>query len=214
MKSFKAKLESSQIDHMVYHSQYNRFWKWKIGVESGGKEHILDGKHRDVACRMLLGILPGWQTYRGITCDYVGRLPVSLSNIAHAYNQIRNYSLLDFDQVPTAPLQLIWHELGCVKTASGNRRQLGEYSVIAICKPLMFLWGQTLPFDSRNRENLYVFPYGGSWYFDWWMDTMKSLQKDLMSSLAVVNYCNSKTVQIHGSNYVVPYGRFLDIYYF
>lgn len=214
LKSFKGEIESYSKNYMTYDSQYNDFWKWKIHIEEGGKGHILDGNHRDDACSKLLDILPGWQTWRGVECDYMKMLPVALSNTANAYDQIRNYSLLDFDKIPDEPLELIWHELGRVKTESGDRREGGDYLVISICKPLMFLWGQTPPFDSRNRDKMYLFPLGARWDFEWWKEALGDLQKELLRHTKVVSYCREKAVEIYGSDYVIPYGRFLDIYYY
>jgi len=212
LKSFKTKLESSG---MVNDIGYNVFWRWKIGVEANGKEHILDANHLADTSRKLLNILPGWQTYRGVECDYATWLPVSLNNIAGAYDQIRNYSLLDFDKIPDKPLKLIWHELGRVKTGSGKRTEEGDYLVISVCKPLMFIWGQTLPFDSRNRKNIvYLFPLGALWDFTWWKEALEDLQKELLKHKGIIAYCRKKAIEIYKSDYVIPYGRFLDIYYF
>jgi hypothetical protein len=212
LESFRAKLESGMVA-TVYGSQYNGFWGWKIEVEASGREHILDERRKNDAARKLLDILPGWQTYRGVDCDYYTWLPISLSNIAEAYNEIRDWTLLDFDKMPLEPLELIWHELGRVKTTSGKRNGLGEYYVIAVCKPLMFLWGQTPAFDSVNRDELYI-SHGASWCFEWWVDELKDLQKKLVKDPAIVAYCRQKALGIYGPNYVVPYGRFLDIYYY
>ena len=212
LESFRAKLESSMIS-TVYGSQYNGFWAWKIEVEASGREHILDEGHRDEAARKLLNILPGWQTYRGVDCNYYKWLPASLSSMADAYGQIRNQTLLDFGKIPVEPLELIWHELGRVKTTSGKRDGLGEYYVIAVCKPLMFMWGQTPAFDSVNRDELCI-SYGGSWLFEWWVHELEDLQKKLLKDPAIVAYCKEKALEIYGSDYVVPYGRLLDIYYY
>jgi len=215
LKSFKTKLESSAMNGMVNDSEYNGFWKWKIEVEANGKGHILDNSHRDDTSKKLLDILPGWQTYRGVECNYRTWLPVSLSNIANAYDQIRNYSLLDFHKIPDAPLKLIWHELGRVKTESGNRTAQGDYPVISVCKPLMFIWGQTLPFDSKNRDNIvYLFPLGALWDFKWWKEALEDLQKELLRHRSIIAYCRKKAIKIYKSDYVIPYGRFLDIYYY
>ena len=213
MKSFRNELESDRKKHMLYDSPYNDFWKWKIEVEGNGRGNILDDNHRRDTGRKLLDILPGWQTYHGVKCDYETWLPVSLNNIANAYGQIRNCSLLDFDRISDEPLKLVWHELGRVKTESGNRTTMGEYSVIAVCKPLMFIWGQTPPFDSINRGKMYL-PYGNSWCFEWWKEALEDLQKELFGCTAVISYCKKKATQIYKSEYVVPYGRFLDIYYY
>jgi hypothetical protein len=213
LTSFRTAIELYEQRSSPYHSQFNDFWKWKIGIEQNSRAQILDHEHINDACERLLSILPGWQTYRGVDCDYRRRLPFSLSNIVDAYDQIREYNLLDFDKIPSEPLELIWHELGRVKTESGNRTADGEYFVIAVCKPLMFIWGQTLPFDSKNRDNMFI-PYGASWDFEWWRQTLEGLQKDLLGNMAVASYCKEKAIQIYNSDYVVPYGRFLDIYYY
>lgn len=216
--SFVTKLNSPGMNAMVNEESYNDFWKWKIELEIGGRGHILDDKHRDEACKRLLDILPGWQTYRKVKCDYKKWLPVSLARIAGAYDDVRKHSLLDFDKITREPLELIWHELGRVKTQSGNRDARGEYFVIAVCKPLMFIWGQTPPFDSINRahivrQKLYNLPGGGRWPFDWWYLILKDLQDDLLRDSAVIRYCHSRARQLYGSAGIVPYGRFLDIYY-
>jgi hypothetical protein len=213
LSSFTRKLESPTMSPMVYERSYNDFWAWKVEAEASGKEHILDERHRDEACRKLLHILPKWQTYRGVKCDYKRWLPVSLCNVARAYDRIRNQSLVDFHKIPIGLLEWIWHELGRVKTASGSRSGQGEYYVIAVCKPLMFLWGQTPPFDSINRTKMGLLEYGASWNFREWVNIMKGLQRHLLNDAAVINYCRSKALEIYGSQYVVPYGRFLDIYY-
>jgi hypothetical protein len=207
------------MNAMINERPYNDFWNWKIGVEIGVRGHILDDKHKDEACRRLLNILPSWQTYRGVKCNYKKWLPASLSRIADAYENVRKYSLLDLDKIPREPLELIWHELGRVKTQSGNRNAQGRYFVIAVCKPLMFIWGQTPPFDSRNRshiirEKLYKLSYGGRWLFDWWYLILKDFQRDLLQSPTVIHYCQSKAKQIYGSVSIIPYGRFFDIYYY
>jgi len=195
--------------------RYTHFWQWKLRIEASGREHILDHKHRSKACAELLEILPSWQTYRGVRCEYKDWLPASLNNIADAYNQIRNYSLLDFDKIPRQSLNYIWHELGRVKTLSGNQTPRGRYHIIAVCKPLMFIWGQTPPFDSRNRKNMNLYSYGNSWDFQQWWNAMNGLSKShLAAKTTVISICKQAAAKMYGYNYVVPYGRFLDIYYF
>jgi hypothetical protein len=134
---FKKKMQSK--DYMTYRSQYNSFWQWKICVEESGKNNILDDRHRAATCRKLLDILPGWQTWRGAECDYESVFPVALSNIADCYDEIRQYSLLNFNEIPDKLLEEIWHELGRVKEEFGTRRIKGDYFIISVCKPLMFL---------------------------------------------------------------------------
>jgi len=215
LASFSIKLKSYGVNYPRYYEEYNDFWKWKIEVEATGKGHILDNSHLAATSSKLLDILPGWQTYRGVECDYRTWLPVSLRYIADAYDQIRKYSLLYFGKIPDGPLEYIWHELGRVKTVNGNRREAGDYSVISVCKPLMFIWGQTPPFDSRNRRNMHIFPYRTSWEFKSWKEELGNLiTKRVLGKTNVIDYCRNKAKEIYKSEYIVPYGRFLDIYYF
>ncbi len=209
--SYKAKLESNP---MLYDIQYNNFWKRKIEIEACSTGHILDDNHRDDTCKKLLEILPGWQTYRGVQCDYATWLPISLANIADAYNQIRNYDLLNLNKIHNKPLKLIWHELGRVKTKFGKRNKTGDYSIISVCKPLMLLWGQTPPFDSIPRRNLSLSILGSSWDFGCWKVALQGLQKELLKNPNVTKYCRKKAIKIYNSAYIIPYGRFLDIYYY
>lgn len=211
--SLVTKLHAPVMHAMLYEESYNDFWKWKIGVEVGGSCHVLDDQHRDSACARLLNVLPSWQTYRGVKCDYRSWLPVSLSSIADAYGQIRKYDLRSFDRIPMGLLEFIWHALGRVKTVSGSRRQRGDYHVIAVCKPLMFVWGQTPPFDSINRKAMKLASYGNSWDFQRWVSVVTGLRSQVLNDAGVVSVCEQEAVRIYGSKDIVPYGRFLDIYY-
>jgi hypothetical protein len=221
LASFKKKIESK--GYMTYRSQYNSFWEWKIGVEKDGKSHILDDEHRANACSRLLDILPGWQTWRGTECDYSSVFPVALSNISGDYDQIRQYSLLNFNQIPDKPLKAIWHELGRVKEKSGIGRIRGDYFIISICKPLMFLWGQTLAFDSKTRKTIRAdhsltlttsIPRGSRWEFSQWKAIVNDFQRELSSKLEITQFLEQKAIEVFNSNLIVPYGRYLDIYYF
>jgi hypothetical protein len=221
LTSFKAKLQSKS--NMNYRSQYNSFWQWKVEVEKEPKSHILDDEHRADTCRKLLDILPGWQTWRGAKCDYQKVFPVALGNIASSYSQVRQYSLLDFDEIPTEPLEEIWHELGRVKEELGTRTARGDYFIIAICKPLMFLWGQTLAFDSRNRKGIrrdhslsltISIPRAVRWEFSKWKAIMSNFQSELCSKPAIISFLQQNAGKAFNSNLAIPYGRYLDIYYF
>ena len=111
-------------------------------------------------------------------------------------------------------MEFIWHELGRVKTISYKQSVNGEYPIIAVCKPLMFIWGQVPPFDSINRKKMNLASYGNSWSFQQWMRTMIGLKSLLLANNAVINLCKQETLRVYGSNYIVPYGRLLDIYYY
>jgi len=224
LKGFNDKFESTRTscDFEKYDREYNDFWQWKIATEKNGTSHILDGEHLPQTCQKLLNILPGWKTWRGVQCKYQKLFPIALGNISTAYNEIRKYSLLEFATIPEEPLKLIWHELGRVKEEFGCRRDRGDYFVIPICKPLMFLWGQTLPFDSRNRENikgdsllrLEIRILGRRWYFCEWKRVLTDFNKKLSANAELLSYCTEKAKEIYKSEYAIPYGRFLDIYYF
>lgn len=221
LQSLKTALQSNV--NMTYRSQYNNFWQWKVAVEKNPGSHILDDSNRAQACKKLLDVLPSWQTWRGSPCNYEKAFPIALTNIADAYAQIRQYSLLNFNAVPTKPLQHIWSELGRVKEQSRRSRPQGDYFVIAVCKPLMFLWGQTLAFDSKNRTNIRKdaslsltapIPRRGRWEFSEWRATMSDFQRLLCGQSAIVTHIQQSAAVAFGSTLVIPYGRYLDIYYF
>ena len=130
------------------------FWKWKLEIETDGK-HILDDNFREKTFRKLSFILPRWQTYRPFSSSQCLRiLKNSLERVSDAYSTIKGYSLLEFNEIPDEPLELIWHELGRTKEEHGNKNHGGWYYTVAVCKPLMLLWGQTLAYDSIVRENV------------------------------------------------------------
>jgi len=177
----------------------------------------------DDACKRLLGILPRWQTYRGVKCNYEKGLPIALSRIFDAYNEIRRYSLLEFHQIPDATLRFIWDVLGRVKEESGKRRANQDYFIIAVCKPLMFLWGQTLAFGSINRINIRKdaslqltnrLQRGSRWTYSQWKAVMQDFQRELLQNPEIISHCQSHSRRVFGSDSIVPYGRYLDIYYY
>ena len=223
VSNIKTRLDSYSKNYIRYNSEYNGFWRWKIKVEEDGSKNILDDNHRDETYKRLLEILPGWQTYRGVECDYKTSLPVSLNNIAEAYDHIRNYSLLDLNEMNNEHLELIWHELGRVKTDSGIRRKEGDYHVISVCKPLMFIWGQTPAFDSRNRKEMMMdssllftaaLPRRARWQIQEWRMALEDLRKAWSKDEELINCLRDEAIRIFGSDHVIPYGRFLDIFYF
>jgi len=211
IENFERKIESKQ--YMTYHSDFNKFWQWKMHVELKDGEHILDDNHIEEASAQLLDILPSWQTWRGVNCDYRRRLPIALSNIAEDYNSIRSFDLTQFDKVPNQSLAHIWHELGQVKTDDGQERQIGDYLVIAICKPLMLLWGQTPGYDKENRDNMDGV-LDRRMILQEWLDALGHERKQLMHNPQIIQYCINLTKKLYGDTKIIPYGRFLDIYYY
>jgi len=221
---FKYKVELSiNKDSASYITQYNDFWKWKISVERHSKGHILDAEHMDYTRKRLMAILPGWQTYRGAKCSYEKELPIALGRIVDAYNEIKQYSLLEFHKVPDDLLRFVWDTLGRVKEDSGVSRTDLDYFVIAVCKPLMFLWGQTLAFDSINRINInkdrslqftLQLLRRSRWTYSYWKSVMQDFQRELLQKPDIIDYCKSHSCRVFGSNSIIPYGRYLDLYYY
>ncbi|MFC1945434.1 hypothetical protein ACFLWF_01625 [Chloroflexota bacterium] len=222
--SFRNKIGFSPTKRSIsYIKQYNDFWSWKIGVEQHNCDHILDTKHIDETHKRLIDILPRWQTYRGVNCNYKSDLPLALKTISDAYNRIRKYSLLDFQQIPDEPLHFIWDILGRIKEKNGSARSNSDYFVISVCKPLMFLWGQTLAFDSINRINIQKDKsleltqphiYESRWPYLFWKTVMQDLQREMLKSQGVVDYSMSHSYENYGTNLTVPFGRYLDLYYY
>ena len=213
---FQSRIESFSKE---YGKDFSNFWKWKVTVEAQKGSTILDARYRTETYYRLSSILPRWQTYRpkdNTPCLEV--LRTSLGTIAEAYAQLRNYSLLDFEQVPRQIIALIWQELGKAKEAKGQTNDFGSYNVIAVCKPLLFLWGQTLAFDSKVRKSLPrnypINRYSWNWTLDEWMRVMTSLSRDLKRDTNTIDFIKQKSAEWYGKEAPVPYGRLLDIYYF
>ncbi len=217
---FKSKIESMSIS--TYTSQFNIFWKWKINIESHSSAHILDKYHLEETAKRLLDILPGWQTYRGTDCDYRQYLPQALVNISDDYDLLRQYDIFDIDLISNDSLNRVWHELGRVKESCGKRDAEGRYFIIAICKPLMLLWGQTPALDSKNRKNMKKDPDIVSsckiptnrWSFEAWRGILIHLKNELQTHQDIMNYCRAKSKELFNLDAQIPFGRFIDSYYF
>lgn len=204
-------------DHLDFASDFEEFWGYKLRTETRNS-HLLDESFRIETYRRLSQILPKWKAYRGVPrIRWREVLKDSLKNMAEAYNVVRNYSLLEFDDVPIEPLHLIWHELGRVKERNGNRNANGRYYVIAITKPLMFLWGQTLAFDSNVRSHaplsFKVRKYRTRWSFEDWRRIMMKFQDGLRQQPEDIAFIRQVSHEKYGEYSVVPYGQFLDLYY-
>lgn len=210
LEEFRTKLRTR------YMSKFDGFWRWKIKTETKG-EHILDDNYRNQACSKLWSILRGWQAYRPYDSDACLRvLKGALKKMADSYNQIRTYSLLEFDKVPDKPLNMIWHELGRVKESGGRKNKHGYYYIVSLSKHLMFLWGQTLAFDSRVRTRMpwsFNVSRDNRWPFEEWKRVLADVQKNLKQEPEVVAALKRESLKRYGTESIVPYGRFLDVYY-
>jgi len=208
----RRRITSFPSDYMW---DFDMFWRRKLEIEAG-EGHILDDNHRGETYVMLRGILRRWQAFRPFdTVRCLSMLKRALLNISSAYDEIREYELLRFSDIPLEPLELIWDELGVVKHG-GVRHPRKRYYVISICKPLMLLWGQTLAFDERVRRNLppeYRAPRGRTWDFWTWRRVMVRIQEDLKSSPGFLRAIREEAERAYGRGHIIPYGRFLDIYY-
>lgn len=206
--------------HLVtkpYTDSFDDFWKWKCKHETKTEhEHILDDNHRADTYNMLCDMAGKWQVYRPQKSGWREGLKISLEKIAKAYDQIRGHSLLEIDKIPQEPLKSIWHELGRIKSDNSDGCY---YYTVAITKPLMFLWGQTLAFDSNVKKTMsdIKIPKGKikatTWNFETWTTSLKRFSNILKQDPEVVKFIGEKSAELYGPGCVIPYGRFLDIYY-
>jgi len=139
----------------------------------------------------------------------------SIEKISDSYDRIRNFSLTEFDKIPEKDLKIIWVEFGKIKDQDTSNFY-GEL-VMTITKPLMFLWGQTPAFDSVVRAKMPLFNYQGfsntRWEFRLWLRVMKELQNYLNDNAELTNTFRKKSQEKYGTNQIVPFGQFLDLYY-
>jgi hypothetical protein len=199
---------------------FHQFWKWKLNVESN-KESILAPNYINETFRRLRRALPKWRTYRPFkSTECLNTLRISLERISEAYLEIRNVDLLGLRRAPLEQLRLIWHELGRAKEQAGRANTQGRYYIVAVSKPLLFLWGQTLAFDSIVRANIPRFGLCSSlindtrWDFETWIGIMENLASLLRNKPCAIDAFKKEAEKKYGRDSIVPYGRFLDIYYY
>lgn len=214
MRDLEKKLDSFPNNY-AEHFQY--VWNWKCDIESGS-DHILDENNLEKTFDKLTDILPRWQTYRPRkNRDAFFTLQKSLKTIQNDYDTIRKYSLIEFEEIPQEPLIKIWNELGRVKEPNGEINSKNEYYIIAVCKPLMLLWGQTLAFDKKVRDNLpnsFQFPRKSwRWTYRQWHNTMVQISKKVNQNDDFISFVENNTRTRYRHEKPVPYGRYLDIYY-
>ena len=204
-------------DRKSYPHCFSEFWKWKLQTENKS-EHILNAHNLDRTYTKLGRTLKFWQWHRPSKfSDLAPRLKNALEKIQESYDQIREYSLLEFDRVPSEPLESIWHELGCVKEPDQYPNPGGYYPAMATTKPLMFLWGQTLAFDSWVRGFMPKFSLSGltdnKWSFETWKNVMMKFQEMLKQQPDIVELFEKLSLEEYGTDSIVPYGQFIDLYY-
>ena len=198
-------------------NSFCRFWNWKVRTESSN-QHILDSRNINETFSLLSPTLRQWRWSRPKNHQNLAvELEKALMGIQRSYDKIRRFSLLDFDMVPDEALRQIWDELGKVKPPKKGSN--GEYSVMAVTKPLMFLWGQTPAFDSQVREKMsgelkLSALDNDRWTFDDWHEAMESLQEILKKDKSFVKHLGETSEKEYGENSAVPYGRFIDTYFY
>jgi len=178
---------------------------------------MLLNQYVEQAYNKLCRTLKLWQWHRPDRfSELAERLRGVLERISYSYNQIRNFSLLEFSDIPQEPLEIIWHELGCVKAVE-VKNPGGYYLVMATTKPLMFLWGQTLAFDSIVRWYMPRFNIVGLrndyWSFETWKKVLLEFQELLLKQPEVVQLFDKISRKEYGTDSIIPYGQFLDLYY-
>jgi len=210
----ERKLQSFPKEYM---RDFDYFWTWKLQVETEAM-HILDEAHRKIAYSKLVQVLARWQAYRRSRNPNPWlTLKHSLDRISEYYNHIRKYSLLEFHNIPDDALEFIWHELGRVKEYESERNSSGRYYVISVCKPLMLVWGQTPAFDSNVRAHI-AYTHNclsrNRWTFEEWKEMMSEMKEEISHDQEILGFMRRKSLEKYGNDVIVPYGRFLDIYYF
>jgi hypothetical protein len=204
-----------KIDSTTYPFSFAEFWRRKIRLENQ-VDHILSERHIHVTYGKLSQTLKAWQWNRPYEfAKFAPGLRTALANMGESYNAVRNYSLLDFHKVPQNHLELIWNELGAVKELGKN--DYGLYFVMAATKPLMFLWGQTLAFDSVVRRLMPRFEMTGlgscNWTFKTWKAVMTRFSEAVGDELELVDIMKELSLKEYGTDSMVPYGQFMDMYY-
>ena len=107
--------------------------------------------------------------------------------------------------------------MGRTKEENGKKNEEGAYYIVAIAKPLMFLWGQTLAFDSIIRKLIPCLNIpkirNPVWTYEMWKNVMTFFQHSISNQANFVKLCGEISKNEFGSKKIVPYGQFLDLYY-
>ena len=201
-----------------YESDFDTFWRWKIHVESDNA-HILDKMHFNETFHKLSRVLSGWQYARGADAesDVWNNLKDSLWKISSEYAELRQFSLLDLENIDIRLLEKIWNQMCSIKEY--HNQPTDTPLIMSIGKPLMLLWGQTTALDSKVRKNLYneyslTFFNVNRWTFKQWLGSLYLNYKFLKENSYFIDVIDKKSLEKYGVTQPVPYGRFLDIYYF
>lgn len=199
----------------AYNRVFDDFWRYKSAVEGQGGA-LLDGSHFARTAERLMEALRSFQAYRPVPyVEWSRRFTPALMRARGALTEIQSYSLLELDRVDKDCLKTIWAELGRVKDVSHSL--LGWTYVVGIGKPLMFLWGQSPRFDSKNRVEMgselsmaLLSNYCG---FEEWYSLFCLIGSRLAVSPECIGIMKRVSAKRYGGFARVPYGRFVDMYY-
>ena len=194
---------------------FTNFWFYKLKIENE-TNHILDKEHIERTISKLGNILKKWDWNRPYSFeDCFRKLSQSLTRISESYNRIRYFSLKDFDKIHEQELRNIWKELGSIKETQDNN--LGQL-IMPITKPLMILWGQTPTFDSVTRDDIWFSNYkefkNPRWNYSFWIHIMKELSNFIKQNQKVDETFQQTALKKYGTDRIIPYGRFFDIYFY
>jgi len=188
-------------------AEFGSFWKYKLSVESLPSSHILDSRHFDETLQRLK-ILKKWQYFRNSDVPFEEAWEIfvkGLQKIVPLYNELRKYSLLKFKSIPEDILKEIW-----------ETPFKSPQTVMSVCKLFMFIWGQTLAFDSQIRENI-PFAFGDNHAYAYtlekWQNIMGKYSDYLNSRRDIKESFDNLALQEYGNDKIVPYGRFFDFWY-
>jgi len=197
---------------------FSNFWFYKLKIEDE-TNHILDKENIERTLLKLGNILKKWDWKRPYSFEAsFKRLSQSLARISESYNRIRHFSLKDFDKIPEKELRIIWKELGSIKEPQDNLNNNQSQLIMPITKPLMILWGQTPTFDSVIRDDTWLFKYkefkNPRWNCSFWIHIMNELSKFIKQNIKVDESFQRIALKKYGTEHLVPYGRFFDIYFY
>ena len=82
---------------------------------------------------------------------------------------------------------------------------------------MMFLWGQTLAFDSYVRDKMPTgkvkFTKELTWTFNMWHNVMLEFQERILAQPEFIHLCKEICLREFGTDELVPYGQYYDLYY-
>lgn len=151
------------------YSSFDRFWRYKIKVESNGASILDDSQLHKTVMQLIENLLlrDEWQLWwTGIAS--LERIEEILKNIRDDYNTIKNIKLGDgqiANRAMSDALSRIYAGfylntvgVGCGITHYSNRKDSpdkdGKFYVLGRSKLLMFIWGQTPGFDYWIKKGL------------------------------------------------------------